>query len=274
MTTLVSMVVLMVASLGLLEDVPPVPVSKADTDRVSSSKVDEILTRLEKRSDGITDIRCTVRLREDDRLNLSERVKDGRILFLIADPNPRFLVHFEKTRVDETLGKQEWYLFDGYWLFQGLERTERVTHREIARQGESVDLFDIETAPFPLPFGQKKDKILRHFDVRIVPPAKTDPTRTDHLVCVPKPGSRLERKYDKLEFFVREDLNLPVRVVATRNSGLEVITADFPNLSEKSINTGLTKKHFSQPREWKGYELTVEPLEPVKENPKPESTGS
>ncbi len=272
MKTLVSIVVLMVVPLGLCEDIPPGPVSKVDAKQVSPSKVYEILTRLEKRSDGITDIRCTVKLREDDRLNLSERVKDGRILFLIADPNPRFLIHFEKTRVDETIGKREWYLFDGYWLFQALERTRQVTHQEIARQGEKVDLFDIETAPFPLPFGQKKEKILRHFDVKIIPPAKTDPTETDHLVCVPKPGSRLERKYDKLEFFVRKGLNLPVRVVATRNSGLEVITADFPDLSEKSINTGLTKKNFSQPREWRGYELIVEPLEPAKEQPKVGST--
>ena len=44
-------------------------------------RVDEVLTRLQNRSDGLKDIRCDVTFVEDDRINLTKRKKSGRILF-------------------------------------------------------------------------------------------------------------------------------------------------------------------------------------------------
>ena len=228
----------------------------------SGDRIEEILTRLEKRSDGLKDIRCKVVFVEEDRINLTKRTKYGEILFLITEANPHFLIHFEKTEMDGILGKREWYLFDGRWLYEALERIKQVTKREITRPGENIDLFDLETAPFPLPFGQKKAKILKNFTVSLVPPSKGDPAGTDHLTCVPKPDSNLHGKYDKLEFFIRQDINLPSRVVITRNDGLEVNRADFPDLTEKSLNTGVSKKDFKKPGAWKKYEEVVEELAP------------
>ncbi len=227
-----------------------------------SARVDEILTALQKRSDGLKDIRCDVQFVEDDHINLSRLAKTGRILFLITEPNPHFLIHFDKAVLDGVVGKQEWYLFDGRWLYQGLERIEQVTKQEVARPGEKLDLFDIEKTPFPVPFGQKKEKILKNFDVSIAAPADTDPKNTDHLICVPKTDSRLYRKYDKLELFVDRDVHLPTRIVVTKNHGQEVNTADFPNLSEKSINVGVKPSDLEKPAAWKKYKEVVEELLP------------
>ncbi len=224
----------------------------------SQKRIDEILTKLQQRSDGLKDIRCKVRFVDDDRINLSKRTKYGTILFLITEPNPHFLIHFDRTEADGVLGKQEWYLFDGRSLYEVLERIRQVTKRVIAAQGEKVDLFDLERAPFPLPFGQKKDTILRNFEVSLLPPRPGDPPDTDHLVCVPKPDSTMYDKYDKLEFFVRKDIHLPSRVVVTKNDGLEISTADFLDLSSSSINTGVTKKDFARPAAWKKYKQVVE----------------
>ncbi len=241
------------------QDTPsPTMAAAAETD----PRVVEILSRQQKRSDGLKDIRCAVRYDEDDRMNLVQRTKSGQILFLVTGDNPNFLVHFDRIAMDGVVGKQEWYLFDGRWLYQAIERLEQVTRQEIAREGERVDLFDLERAPFPLPFGQNKETILRHFEVQLIPPAPADPPHTDHLLCVPKPESRMYRKYDKLEFFVHREVHLPVRVIATKSGGLEVITADFPDLSEKSINAGVTRKDFARPAAWKGYKEVVEPLDP------------
>ncbi|MBI4716836.1 MAG: hypothetical protein HY763_03450 [Planctomycetes bacterium] len=234
-----------------------VPAEPAGPD---AARINEILERLEKRSDDIKDIRCDVRFVEDDRINLSKRTKRGRIIFLLTEENPNFLVHFDKIESDGVAGKQEWYLFDGRWLLQAMERLQQVTRQEVAREGERVDLFDLERAPFPLPFGQKKEQILRNFDVTLAPPSGEDPSETDHLVCIPKPGSTMDRRYDKLEFFVRRDINLPGRVVATKSGGLEINTADFPDLSPKSLNAGVSKKDLSRPAAWKGYKEVVEPL--------------
>ncbi len=235
-----------------------------DVADASKVRVDEILTELQKRSDGLSDIRCKVRFAQEDRINLTTWTKVGEILFLITKPNPHFLIHFEKTETDGVAYKQEWYLFDGTYLHEGIERLKQVTKREIVAEGETLDMFDLETAPFPLPFGQKKDKILRNFDVTLAAPALGDPPNTDHLVCVPKPDSKLAERYDKLEFFILKDIHLPSRVVVTKNDGLEINTADFPGLSEKSINTGVKKKDFAHPKVWKKdrYEVVVEKLHP------------
>ncbi len=235
---------------------------RANGQDTPGGRVDRILTDLERRSDSLHDIRCRVRYVEDDRINLTKRTKTGTIVFLITKPNPHFLIHFDKTVTDGILGKKEWYLFDGRRLYEAIERIKQVTRREIARPGQKVDLFDLETAPFPLPFGQKKETILRNFKVELIPPAKGDPKNTDHLLCTPKPESRMYGEYDRLEFFVRRDLHLPNRIVVTRNKGLEINTADFPDLSEDSINAGVTKKDFAAPSAWKGYKVVVEELPP------------
>jgi hypothetical protein len=236
----------------LSEDVP------RPKDDASQAEVDEILTRLQKRSDGLKDILCTVKYVEEDRINLSTNEKHGRLMFLMADPNPKWRVDFTKTIMDEQQGKREWYMFDGRWIYEAKERTRQVIKREFARPGEKVDFFDMETAPLPLPFGQKKEQILEHFEVSIKPPAKGDPKDTDHLVCIPKPTSRLAEKYEKFELFVQRDVDLPSRIVVTKNKGLEVLSADFPDLSPQSLNTGIKPSEFSELKEWDDYELTVE----------------
>ena len=233
-----------------------------DAADAAKARIDTILTDLEKRSDGLRDIRCKVRFVEDDKINLTRRIKIGQILFLIIEPNPHFLIHFEKTEADGVAYKQEWYLFDGRWLHQGIERLKQVTKEEIVREGDKIDLFDLESAPFPLPFGQEKEKILVNFEVTLAAPTPADPPNTDHLICIPKPESRLARQYDKLEFFILRDVHLPGRIVVTKNDGLEVNTADFPDLTEKSINTGVGKKAFTHPKAWSKYELVVERLPP------------
>ena len=232
-----------------------------------SARVDEILTQLQHRSDDLKDIRCEVRFVEDDRLNLTQRIKSGEILFLMTKPNSRFLIYFQKTESDGVLGKQEWYLFDGQWLYQAVERTTQVTKQEVAQPDKEFDLFDLEKAPFPLPFGQKRETILRNFDVTLVPPAPGDPADTDHLICIPKTDSRLYRKYDRLDLFVHRDMHLPSRIVVTKNDKLEINTADFPDLSEKSINAGVKLKDFEKPAAWKKFKEVVEELVPAEHAP-------
>jgi len=247
--------ILPIVVLGAVGQTPPVegPNTPSPEDRVGA-----ILDALEKRGDGVRDIRCRLRLTEEDRVNLTKADKSGSILFFITEPNPHFLIHIEKSERDGVLGKQEWYLFDGRWLYETLERLKQVTKRPIARPGEKLDLFDIERAPFPVPFGQKKDAILRNFEVSLSPPSPDDPPNSDHLICKPRPDSRMYRKYDRLDFFIHRDLHLPGRIVVTKNGGHEIMTADFPDLSEKSINVGVKREDFNPPPAWKKYKEVVE----------------
>ena len=256
-STLASRILRFVVCVGLTAGVTN---AQNNSNEAARKRIDSILTDLQARSDGLQDIRCKVRFVEEDRINLSKRTKTGTLMFMMSDPNPYFLVHFKRIEIDDLLGKQEWYLFTGRWLYQAIERLKQVTKQELVPPGEKIDLFDLEKAPFPVPFGHKKETILRHFDVTLLPPTKGDPPGTDHLVCKPKPTSALKRRYDKLELFVSRDVHLPSRIVVTRNDGLEVNTADFPDLSSASINVGLTEKDFAKPKAWRKYEEVVEKL--------------
>ena len=246
---------------------PAVAQGNANRPGPDHARIDAILTQLQHRSDDLKDIRCEVRFVEDDRINLTQRIKFGEILFLMTKPNPHFLIHFQKTESDGVLGKQEWYLFDGRWLYQAVERTAQVTKQEVAEPDKEFDLFDLEKAPFPLPFGQKRETILRNFNVTLAPPAPGDPANTDHLICIPKAESRLYRKYEQLDLFVHRDIHLPSRIVVTKNDGLEINTADFPGLSEKSINAGVKPKDFEKPSAWKKYKEVAEELVPTGDTP-------
>lgn len=232
---------------------------KTEADNPDQAKIEEILTRLEKRGDSLKDIRCRVYYEEEDKINLSTTKKEGEILFMKADPNPRFLISFNRTIVDGQLRQKEWYLFDGLWLFEAKQRIETVTKREMARAGEQIDLFNIETAPFPLPFGQKKDRILEQFRVTLAPPAPGDPENTDHLICIPKPGSRMERKYEQLEFFIHKEFDLPSRIVV-KKSRFQTTLARFEGLDGDAINTGLSQGDFAPLRAWRDYRVTKELL--------------
>ena len=228
-------------------------------------QVDRVLTALQKRSDGLKDIRCEVSFTDEDKVNLTKNKKSGKILLMVTRPNAHFLVHFDKSELDGVRGKQEWYLFDGTWFFQALERLEQVTRQQIAGTGQTIDLFDIEKAPFPMPFGQKKENILRNFDVKLLPPSGADPPDTDHLLCNPKPTSRLAKRYDQLDLFVHKTLHLPTRIIVTKNNGMEISTAGFPDLTEKSINTGVKQEDFAKPSAWAKYKDVVEELVPVED---------
>lgn len=245
---------------GALAPANPPPAPPAPT-----PEIDRILTNQQKRSDGLKDIRCDVVFTDDDKINQTQNKKSGRIVVAVRQPNANFLVHFDRTELDGVRGRQEWYLFDGVWFFQAVERLEQVTKQRIAGSGQEIDLFDIENAPFPMPFGQKKENILRNFDVRLMEPTGGDPPDTDHLICNPKPTSRLSRRYDQLDLFIDRSLHLPKRIVVTKNNGMEISTAEFPDLSEKSINTGVNDDDFNKPRAWSKYKEVVEELVPVDE---------
>lgn len=223
-----------------------------------SPDIDAILTRLEQKGDEIKDLCCELEYRIDDRINLDVLTKYGSIRFKRAQPHDMFLIHFHKLVQDDIpIKKKEWYLFRDRWLWEVKERTTTIIKREIVAEGETADLFDVETAPFPVPFGQKKDNILKNFEVSLFPPVKGDPENTDHLVCLPRSETQIAKDFKKLEFYVSRKLHLPVKIVTTELDGNKVTTAIFEKLR---INAGLTEKDFAPSEEWKKYTVIKEPL--------------
>ena len=227
-----------------------------------SPEIDGILTRLEKKGDDIHDLRCKLQYRIDDKVNLDMLTKYGTIRFKRAQPHDVFLINFDRLIQDEQETKmKEWYLFKDRWLWEAKERSKTIIKREVVAEGEKIDLFDVETAPFPVPFGQKKEHINKTFVVSLVPPAAGDPENADHLVCVPKPGTNLAHDFSRLEFWVSRASNLPVRIVSTEvNDEAKVIRITTATFEGVEIDAGLGDKDFANPPDWKNYTVNTEPL--------------
>ena len=123
--------------------------------------------------------------------------------------------------------------------------------------GEKLDVFQIGKGPFPLPFGQKKAEILRHFAVKLIRPGPKDPKNADHLECTPLPGTEMHEKYGKVHFYIDRKLDLPVCVKTVEKEEGNEISASF---SKIRLNKGLAASRLNLPN--LDYPIKVERLPP------------
>lgn len=222
--------------------------------------MDAILDRLEVKGRAIEGLRCkliykyvTVEPVED------ETVKEGVLLFARGKPNARFLIQFNKMIADGVVSRHgELFLFDGQWLTERNDKAKTVTRRQIARKGEHMNPFELGKGPFPLPFGQKREEILRQFDVSLKKFELGDPLRTRHLHCIPRPSSALAERYRRVEIYVDQRLDLPIRIVCERVSDDNRIEVDFKGIDANEAPAGSRFTVGTVPED---YSVTEEPLE-------------
>ena len=226
--------------------------------------VGDILEHLEAAGGNVKTIRCAVHYTVIDRLNITETTKYGRILFKRSEPHPMFLIHFNKLVAEDVVRRdKEWWLFRDRWLWEIKGKSKTIIKREILRPGEQVDFFNLESTPFPLPFGQRKNQILKNFEVSLVEPQVGDPGGCDHLLCRPKENAPLAEEYRRLDFYISKELNLPLRIVAEDAKGNKVSVADFPDLEvEECLNVPLPDAAFDQPPPSRGFQISQENLPP------------
>lgn len=223
--------------------------------------VDSILDRLEIKGKAIKGLSCdlvytyvTVEPVEDTQ------VKEGRLLFARGEPNARFLVHFTKMIAGGLIRRSgEYYLFDGQWLTERNDKAKTVIRRQIARSGERKDPFELGKGPFPLPFGQKREDILRQFRVTSQAFTLGDPPGSLHLHCVPRPKTAMSEKYSRVEIYVDRRLDLPIRIVSERLSDGNRIEVDFKGIDTNDAPAG---SRFTIGRVPEDFTTTVEPLPP------------
>ncbi len=219
--------------------------------------VEKILDRLE--SKNVRNIQADiVYVKKDPVLTLEEKYK-GILRFIADKPSPRFLIRFDQSVTEGLVDKsKEWHVFDGHWYTEAREKTKLVIKREVVRPGDkgAEDLFRIGKGPFPMPFGQKKDDIVRHFTIKLIPPGPKDPPNTDHLECTPLPGTDMDRRYGKVHFFIDRAMDVPVSVTTVSKEDKQEISATFTNIK---LNTGMAASEVNLP-DLPGYEVREEPL--------------
>jgi hypothetical protein len=114
----------------------------------------------------------------------------------------------------------------------------------VLRPEENREVFRLGQGPFPLPFGQKKADIVKHFTVKLIAPEPKDPPESDHLELSPLPGTEMNKKYEKVHFFIDRKQSLPSRVQTVEKESGDEITATFSN---SKLNQGLPGSKLELP---------------------------
>jgi len=187
----------------------------------------------------------TVRAKFDYELNqtLYEDVQKRKGELVYRMPN---LLRFEFT--DKP---QETFVFDGRVLYHKKDATKQLIVWELRLPTEpQVESLELGKTPFPLPFGQKKEQVLKFFTAaRDAKEEAADKDKRAVLALTPKKGAELAKDYKKVLLWVDTKTWIPTRARLFDMSD-NVTTVDFRDIE---TNKDLDAKQFlrpSVPQEW------------------------
>jgi outer membrane lipoprotein-sorting protein len=115
-------------------------------------------------------------------------------------------------------------------------------------------LFNLD-GPFPLPLGQDKADVHKHFDVKRLPPDKDDPPATIHLQLAPVSGTDLARKFKKIDLWVDLKNDMPVRTSILDADGNNTTQTDLLN---PKVNDPVHDSDFQMEKIGDGWDLKDE----------------
>jgi outer membrane lipoprotein-sorting protein len=191
----------------------------------------------------------TIRAKFDYELNqtLYEDVQKRKGELLYQAPN---LLRFEFTD-----RPQETFVFDGRVMYHKKDATKQLILWEVRLPDEpAVDSFELGKTPFPLPFGQRKTAVLKHFTVsRDAKEEAADKDKRAVLALVPKKDTPMARDYRKILLWIDTKQWLPTRARLVDTSE-NVTTVDFHHIES---NKDIDAKSFLRPSVPDGWEIVT-----------------
>jgi outer membrane lipoprotein-sorting protein len=218
----------------------------ARADLSPHSSIDEILDALDARGQGLTSFTADVKLSESDTATGDESVRSGRIWYQSDNAgSARIRVSFDKKQTSgKIIDDKIDYVLQGTDLINRQYRTKTQTTQKVLKPGEKVNLLKLGEGPFPLPIGQKKEDVHAQFDVKKIDPKKDDPAETVHLQLIPKPETRLARKFKTIDFWVDLKSHMPRRIETLDHNES---TTRGTDLDKVQFNPALSDADFKLP---------------------------
>ncbi len=209
--------------------------AKSETAEALAPEVRTVLEKMEAAGEAIR----TLRARFDYELNqtLYEDIKKRKGRLAYKAPN---LLRFEFTdRPKET------FVFDGRIVYHVKPSTHQLILWETRAADEPpVEALTLGKTPFPLPFGQKKATVLKHFRVsRNAKAEKTDPKKRAVLTLVPRKGTTLAEDYVRILLWVDTRRWIPTRA-RLLDASENITTVDFHHIE---TNTEVAAEAFTRP---------------------------
>ena len=191
----------------------------------------------------------TVRAKFDYELNqtLYEDIQKRKGDLAYEAPN--------RIRFELTDKPQETFVFDGRTLYHKKDATKQLIIWELRRPDEPpLESLELGKTPFPLPFGQKKEQVLKFFSVsRDAKEEAADKDNRAVLVLVPKQDTPLAKDYTKILLWVDPKTSLPTRV-RLYDTSENITTVDFRDIE---INKNVDSKQFDRPSVPQDWEIVT-----------------
>lgn len=185
-------------------------------DDPSQEAAEAWLEKIEQRAADITTLQAEVRYDRIQGLVGDSQRRFGSLVYVMGPP-ARFAVHFDLLLADTRLDRQDRrYIFDGQWLVERYDNEKLFIKRQIVpppvpgEEARPPDVLALGAGPFAVPITQKKDEVLRQFEVAIVEPQEGDPENSVHLKLTPRFGKPTE--FTEIDVWYNRESLLPLRV--------------------------------------------------------------
>ena len=196
------------------------------------SSADDVLDALDARGKDLKTLFADVKMTEiDPSVGDVSDIRTGHLVYeLLPSGDSRWHALFDKKQTGQKIEdqKHEWSYADGKLIERDYRNLTQIT-RQILKPGEKMQLFNLE-GPFPLPLGQDKADVHKHFDVKKLTLDKDDPAGTVHLQLTPVPGTDLARRFKTIDLWVDPTKDMPARITVLDGDGNSMKQTDLSNV--------------------------------------------
>lgn len=199
-----------------------------------------------------------------DLLAGDTEARTGSVAVQFEAPNrpAAFRIHFDTKKLGNgpMVKEPTDYIFDGQWFTSRKEVVKQMIRYQVAPPGQKVQPLQLGKGPFPLPFGQSADDVLKYFRAFTRPLKAGDPKDSLYLRLIVRPDLPEEEKaklsVQSLEVWIDKTNGLPVKMTALNKSDDKstVLFKDMKTPDQLPADT------FQLPTPPKDWEYRVETL--------------
>jgi outer membrane lipoprotein-sorting protein len=223
-----------------------------------NSSVDDILDALDARGKDLKSLTADVKLTDSDpTTGDTGDIRTGRLFYkLLPSGDSQWRAAFDKKQTGQKVvdQKHEWAYVAGN-LTERDYRNQTQQTTQILKPGEKMELFNLD-GPLPLPLGQDKADVHKHFDVQKIAPDKDDPAGTIHLQLTPVAGTDLARKFKTIDLWVDPKIDMPTRIIVLDGNGNNLKETDLsnPNVNGPVQDDDLKMEKIDLDKGWNAHD--------------------
>src|SRR5262245_39943364 len=228
---------------------------------------DELLAALEKADVGLKTLQADIRwdLMKNPEIAGDRFIRQGRLTYAdgsapgaselgVPGGGRKFAlaVTMEQigSRVEQSEQSLREYVFDGRWFVERDRKAKQFIKREVVPPDKTFDPTKLGEGPFPLPIGQKRDEIVKRYDVTLLPsdaelegndpadkPSLDDFVKgSQQLKLVPKPEIKMNEELQEIRLWYRPTADtagqtkLLPRMARTVNRGGDISIIQMVNV--------------------------------------------